>query len=248
MFGFIRNIDLILKYKIVPDSIYSLCLSIYQSMNNIVKSEEEHLFDADTAQVLDTIISCQDFSRINDDKTRFFKELISNASHALDEWRYKSLNYSDDEKQRKQELKIQIITDEINNTLTIRDNGIGMTFDHLQTELARYDSGCRTFYSAQDILEPKIRMGFLSAFLVSKKVMVRTKHDDDIQYLWQCDIENKSYYSIKSENNSLYQLEGGTEVILYLKKDSKEFAQRDVIKCLFEKECKFISFPVYLRC
>ena len=98
-------------------------------------------------------------------------------------------------------------------------------------------------------------IGMYFIFVVCDKVMVRTKHDDDIQYLWQYDARNDTKdgeyrtYTIKSEVNSLYKLERGTEIILWLKQEYKEWSKRETAKTLFQQSesCKFISFPVYLK-
>lgn len=271
VYGFVRIIDREItienNYGIIPDSLYSLCLSLYNSFDINIDKEfnEKYCFDAATCRVI-SVAHKVDKSNETIDKTDFFKTLIQNASDALDKSRYNQLAVKET-RTNNLELKIQIIADNQSNTLTIRDTGIGMTLDDLTNGLSKCShAGPRDISNITEYLErlEKIHpdspiqcyIGMYSIFLVADKVMVRTKHDDDCQYLWQYDARNdiindtdERMYSIESENNSLYKLERGTEIILWLKPEYCELSKRDTIKALFvnQEVGEFIAFPIYLK-
>jgi heat shock protein beta len=188
-------------------------------------------------------------------KEVFLRELVSNASDALDKLRFLSVTDSSVLSDGG-ELEIRIKPDPEAGTITITDTGIGMTKDELKDCLGTIaQSGTSKFLKAlkenKDLgadngLIGQFGVGFYSAFLVAEKVVVSTKSPKaDKQYVWEAMADSSSYV-IKEETDPEKMLTRGTQITLFLRDDDKyEFADPGRIQGLVKNYSQFVSFPIY---
>jgi molecular chaperone HtpG len=203
---------------------------------------ESHAFQAEVAQVLHLVIHS-----LYSHKEVFLRELISNASDALDKLRFRALTEpalaSDDAP-----LEIRIVPDKTAGTLTIEDTGIGMTHEDLVRDLGTVArSGSKAFLQqlqakgeGKDLsLIGQFGVGFYSAYLVADRVdVVSRAAGQDQAWRWRSDGKDTFYVDGDSRPTR------GTSVVLHLKEDQKEFLEDYRLKDLVRRYSDYVSHPI----
>ncbi|GMH01828.1 hypothetical protein Nepgr_003667 [Nepenthes gracilis] len=211
---------------------------------------EKFEYQAEVSRLLDLIVHS-----LYSHKEVFLRELVSNASDALDKLRFLSVTepslLGD-----AGELEIRIKADPDNGTIAIIDTGVGMTKEELVDCLGTIaQSGTSKFLKAlkenKDVgadngLIGQFGVGFYSAFLVAERVVVSTKSPrSDKQFVWEA-VADSSSYTIREETDPEKLLKRGTQVTLYLRADDKyEFTDSTKIQNLVKNYSQFVSFPIY---
>ncbi|KAL8152451.1 hypothetical protein V2J09_010211 [Rumex salicifolius] len=210
---------------------------------------EKYEYQAEVSRLMDLIVNS-----LYSNKEVFLRELISNASDALDKLRFLSVTQPDLLKDG-YDLDIRIQADKENGTITIMDSGIGMTREELVDCLGTIaQSGTAKFLKAlkdskdagtDSNLIGQFGVGFYSAFLVSDKVSVATKSPkSEKQYVWEGEA-NASTYTVREETEPEKLLPRGTRITLHLKCDDKDYAHPERIQKLVKNYSQFVSFPIY---
>lgn len=201
-------------------------------------------FKAETKKLLDIVINS-----LYTERDVFVRELISNSADALEKYRHESLT-AEDPFDAHLPLEISIDLDEEKNTLTIADTGIGMTKDELENNLGTIaHSGSNTYLAElveaaqKDVnLIGQFGVGFYSAFMAGKKVRVETRSWDKSEgHEWVSD--GTGAFTI-TEKPGLHR---GTKIIVELKDDAKDYAQKWKIESIIKQYSAFVSFPIKLE-
>ncbi|HML95982.1 MAG TPA: molecular chaperone HtpG [Thermodesulfobacteriota bacterium] len=209
------------------------------------QSPRKHEFQAEVRQVLDIVINS-----LYRDKEVFIRELVSNASDALEKLRHIQLTEKDiyDEELP---LEINIRTDEAENTITIEDHGVGMSEEDLVQNLGTIaHSGSKAFLKAvreEGRADPdligRFGVGFYSVFMVADSVEVHT-HD------WRKDGKSLLWKSSGAGSYEIETISGerrGTKIVAHLKEDAKEFADADRVRDVLTHYSSFVQFPIKLN-
>jgi len=202
-------------------------------------------FQTETKQLLKLMIHS-----LYSNKEIFIRELVSNASDALDKLRFNSVQNKKLSKFAKDlTIKVQVLNDE--NKIIISDNGIGMSEDEVIENIGTIArSGTASFLEnitgdekKDSNLIGQFGVGFYSVFMVADKVQVISKsalNDKDEGTFWESTGEDK--YKIKS----VEKINNGTEVHIFLNNDNTEFADISRVRFLLEKYSQYINFPLYI--
>ena len=203
------------------------------------------IFQTETKQLLKLMIHS-----LYSNKEIFVRELVSNASDALDKLRFKSVeNKSLSKLNKNLEIKVQVLKDK--NQIIISDNGIGMTEDEVTQNIGTIArSGTATFLNnisgdkkKDSNLIGQFGVGFYSVFMVAEKVQVITKSvfDKKDGTIWESDGEEN--YKI----NSIQKDANGTQIIIYLNQENKEFCDVGRLGFILEKYSQYINFPIFIQ-
>jgi len=206
---------------------------------------EKYEYQAEVQRLMDIIINS-----LYQRKDIFLRELISNASDALDKIRFMAVS---DEgalgEGANRQLEIRVWFDREARTLTIRDRGVGMTKADLIANLGTIaKSGTASFAEqlsagADMSLIGQFGVGFYSAYLAADKGRVVSKHNNDRQYVWESTADNTFTVVEDPRGDTLGR---GTEITLFLKEDATEYANEETLRKLIKKYSEFITFPIYL--
>ncbi|EDW83030.1 uncharacterized protein Dwil_GK22636 [Drosophila willistoni] len=217
-------------------------------LKEIREKAEKFTFQTEVNRMMKLIINS-----LYRNKEIFLRELISNASDAIDKIRLLALT-DRKELESNPELHIRIKADKENKALHIMDSGIGMTHQDLINNLGTIaKSGTADFLAkmqdpskseGQDLNDMigQFGVGFYSAFLVADRVVVTTKHNDDKQYIWESDANS---FTI-TEDPRGDTLKRGSIISLYLKEEAQDFLEEETVRELIRKYSQFINFPILM--
>ncbi len=204
-------------------------------------------FKAESKKLLDLMINS-----IYTNKEIFLRELISNASDAIDKLYYRSLT-DKDIKVKQEELAIKISVDKDKRTLTITDNGCGMTKEELEDNLGTICKSGSELFKEENKKKKDINIigqfgvGFYSSFMVSDEVIVESKSiDSDEAYTWKS--SGVDGYSIEKSNKDDY----GTSITLKIKENTEDeeyskYLEEYTIKSLVKKYSDYITYPIKMN-
>lgn len=203
-------------------------------------------FQAEIKQLLDIVIHS-----LYTEKEIFVRELVSNASDAIEKLRHLQITEKDNIADADRALEVNLTTDDTAKTLTIADSGLGMTRDELVKNLGTIaHSGSKAFLKAlseggqkNSNLIGQFGVGFYSAFMVAKTVKVysRSWKKDEPAHVWTSD--GSGSYEVEQVDDQ----PRGTKIVIELKDDAHEFATEGRVKEILERYSAFVSFPVNLN-
>ncbi|KAL2895588.1 Endoplasmin-like protein [Bienertia sinuspersici] len=215
------------------------------SKKSLRNTAEKFEFQAEVSRLMDIIINS-----LYSNKDIFLRELISNASDALDKIRFLSLTDKEvlgEGDTAKTEILIKL--DKEKRILSIRDRGIGMTKEDLIKNLGTIaKSGTSAFVEKMQTsgdlnLIGQFGVGFYSVYLVADYVEVISKNNEDKQYVWESKADGQFAISEDTWNEPLGR---GTEIRLHLREEAGEYLEEAKLKDLVKKYSEFINFPIYL--
>ncbi len=220
----------------------------YTDIIERIHMSTQHEFKTEVKQMLDLVIHS-----LYSNKEIFLREIISNASDAIDRCRFESLKDAS-LLEKDPEWKIKLIVDKDARTLTIRDNGIGMTADEVEKNIGTVaNSGTKHFLEnlkgSKEELPPELigqfGVGFYSAFMVADEVSLVTRH---------AGTDNSQGSRWVSKGDGFYTLDAveketrGTDVILHLKEDETEFLEEWRLRKIVKKYSDFVEHPIVMDC
>lgn len=229
------------RVSLAPGGFASHIMS--KSCNRRIKMSDKMNFQAEVGKLLDIVVNS-----LYSERQIFLRELISNASDALDKLKYLALTHPDIAKDAGG-LKIKIIPDAENRTLIIEDNGIGMNRDDLINHLGTIaKSGTAEFVknvkdngSAVDLIG-QFGVGFYSAFMVADKVEITTRRaGEDKAWVWLSDGIGGFEISEGQRDHN------GTSIKLFLKEDAKEFTDTIYLRQIIRTYSDHIDYPIVLE-
>jgi len=214
-------------------------------MSSVETKAKKYNFKAEVKQLLDILVHSLYTSR-----DIFLRELISNASDALDKLSFESTKGTDFI-DKEAPLEIRINFDEKENTLTISDTGIGMNKEEIMKNIGTIaKSGSAEFLkqlteSKNDVnnIIGKFGVGFYSVFMVADEVIIKTRsfRKEDAPVEWSSN--GLGTYQVKEIDEKLKR---GTSIEIHLKDDAKEFAEKYRLESVIKKHSNFIQFPIYV--
>lgn len=212
---------------------------------------DKHEFQAETRQLLDIVARS-----LYSDHEVFVRELISNASDALEKFRYTALTNTEESQlaAKDRPLEIRITTDKPQMQLTIQDTGIGMTREELISNLGTIArSGSKSFLEqlkqnsdtaeASSNIIGQFGVGFYSAFIVAQRVEVFTRAATPNAPGLRWSTDGSGMYEIEEAENVEY----GTKIVLHLKTECREYADEDRIRAVIKKYSNFVGSPIILN-
>ncbi|KAL7010873.1 hypothetical protein ACKWTF_013988 [Chironomus riparius] len=233
--------------SITPALTSRLYHSIIRESEKVKGAPENHEFKAETRMLLDIVAKS-----LYSENEVFVRELISNASDAIEKFRYISSTNPDNVTGLDRKLEIHIETNKQNRTLIIQDTGVGMTKDEMIDALGTIArSGSKNFLkqiedsqqgAAANIIG-QFGVGFYSAFMCATKVDVysRGSHPDDVGFMWTSD-GTGSFEIQECEDVAV-----GTKIVIHLKAECREYAEEDRIRDVIKKYSNFVGSPIYLN-
>lgn len=207
---------------------------------------KKYEFKAEVKKLLDILVHSLYTSR-----EIFLRELISNASDALDKVRFE-ITKGSEVLDKELPLEIRIEFDDKKNTIIVADTGIGMSHDELITNIGTIaKSGSEEFLKqlsenkeAANNIIGRFGVGFYSVFMVAKEVVIKSKsfRKDEPAVWWKSD--GSGDYEIAELNEPIKR---GTTIEIHLRDDAKEFADKYRLEGIIKRHSNFISFPIYLK-
>jgi molecular chaperone HtpG len=215
-------------------------------MNDQKHNATEFEYKAEMKQLLKLIVNS-----LYTNQEIFIRELVSNASDALNKARFRRLTDAD-MYQPEKELRIDIIVDKDKELFSIEDTGIGMTKEDLISQIGTVaSSGTLEFLtkvkeekkSLDGNLIGQFGVGFYSVFMVTDQVTIETRHADNNDRGWKWESSGEDKFSIEESDKN----DRGTSITFKLKDDYKEYYEPERVKSILQKYSNFVDFPVYVN-